>query len=63
MFAVLGLIMTCIQGGYIRKAMLGREIEIARRSILILISGFLIVGFSSSTYTLYIGLLPFAMGY
>jgi len=60
MFAVLGLIMTLIQGGYIRKAMIGREIQIAKRSIYILIVGFLIVGFSSSKYTLYIGLLPFA---
>lgn len=60
MFAVLGIIMTIIQGGYIRKAMVGNEINIAKRSIYILIIGFIIVGFSLSTYTLYLGLLPFA---
>jgi len=54
------LFSTLILGGYIRKAMIGKEIDIAKRSIYILIIGFLIVGFSLSTYTLYLGLLPFA---
>lgn len=60
MFAVLGVIMSLIQGGYIRKAMVGQEIKIAKRSIKILIVGFLIVAFSTSSTTLYIGLMPFA---
>lgn len=60
MFAALGILMSLVQGGYIRRAMVGREIEIAKRSILILILGFLIVGFSGSTYSLYLGLIPFA---
>ena len=59
MFAVLGLIMSLIQGGYIRRQMAGREIAMAKRAILCLIAGFISVGFSSSKYSLYFGLLPF----
>ena len=39
--------------------MAGREIAMAKRAILCLIAGFISVGFSSSTYSLYFGLLPF----
>ena len=60
MFACLGVIMSLVQGGYIRRAMVNNEIKIAKRSIIILIIGFLIVGCSSSKTLLYVGLLPFA---
>lgn len=60
MFGVLGIIMTIIQGGYIRKAMVNNEIEIAKRSIYILIVGFITVGLSTCQFALYVGLLPFA---
>ena len=59
MFACLGVIMSLVQGGYIRRAMVNNEIKIAKRSIIILIVGFLIVGCSSSKTLLYVGLLPF----
>ena len=39
--------------------MAGREIAMAKRAILCLIAGFISVGFSTSTYSLYFGLLPF----
>ena len=48
-----------LKGGYIRRKMAGREIAMAKRAILCLIAGFISVGFSSSTYSLYFGLLPF----
>ena len=60
MFACLGVIMSLVQGGYIRRAMVNNEIKIAKRSIIILIIGFFIVGCSSSKTLLYVGLLPFA---
>ena len=37
-----------------------KKIKIAKRSIIILIVGFIIVGLSNSKTMLYIGLLPFA---
>ena len=60
MFACLGIIMSLVQGGYIRRAMVNNEIKIAKRSIIMLIIGFITVGLSTYRYVLYAGLIPFA---
>ena len=60
MFACLGIIMSLVQGGYIRRAMVNNEIKIAKRSIIMLIVGFITVGLSTYRYVLYAGLIPFA---
>ena len=60
MFACLGIIMSLVQGGYVRRAMVNSELKIAKRSIILLIIGFITVGLSTYRYMLYLGLIPFA---
>jgi hypothetical protein len=40
--------------------MIGREIAIAKRSICVLIVGFVVIGFATESWMLYAGLVPFA---
>ena len=40
--------------------MIGREIAIAKRSICVLIVGFVVIGFATEAWVLYAGLVPFA---
>nr|XP_009858034.1 LOW QUALITY PROTEIN: major facilitator superfamily domain-containing protein 10-like [Ciona intestinalis] len=61
MFALLGFTMAVVQGGYVRRKMLGRERKLAASGIVFLIAGFIIVGFSWSPTVLYAGLLLFAI--
>merc|ERR1719461_795073 len=56
MFACLGIIMSLVQGGYVRRAMVNSELKIAKRSIILLIIGFITVGLSTYRYMLYLGL-------
>lgn len=60
MFAVLGLTMAAVQGGYIRRKMEGKEKKLALQGIILLIPGFIIVGVCETVTTLYVGLLLFA---
>nr|CAB3263791.1 major facilitator superfamily domain-containing protein 10-like [Phallusia mammillata] len=60
MFALLGFIMALVQGGYIRRKMEGKEKQLAIRGMTCLIPGFAIVGLSTSSWMLYVGLTLFA---
>lgn len=60
MFAVLGITMALVQGGYIRRKMAGKEKKLALNGILLLIPGFIIVGYATSVTVLYVGLILFA---
>lgn len=63
MFVYIGFILVMVQGGYVRrKANLIGERKMARQGLSILAPGLIIIGFSNSTFILYIGLLLMALG-
>lgn len=60
MFAVLGITMALVQGGYVRRKMEKKEKKMAANGIILLIPGFIVVGMSTSVAMLYAGLFLFA---
>ncbi|CAK8690461.1 unnamed protein product [Clavelina lepadiformis] len=60
MFALLGLIMALVQGGYIRRKMENSEKQIALKGMFLLIIGLTVVGLSSSVWMLFVGLIFFS---
>lgn len=62
MFLYIGVIMIAVQGIYLRRRPAGTEKQTAITGVLAIIPGFLMIGFSSSTYMLYAGLLLYSFG-
>ncbi|ESO10778.1 hypothetical protein HELRODRAFT_186668 [Helobdella robusta] len=60
MFLVTGLIMIIVHGTAVRKVEPGKELEMARNGILILIPSFILVGMASNQVILYLGLVLFS---
>ena len=56
MFLFIGIIMTFIQGGYVRRIKQGTHIRAAIKAILILIPSLVVIGLAPSQLYLYIGL-------
>lgn len=56
MFFFIGIIMTFIQGGYVRRIKQGTHIRAAIKAILILIPALIVIGLAPSQLTFYIGL-------
>ena len=57
MFLFIGIIMTLLQGGYVRRIKSGRHIKACIVAILLLIPSFVIIGLADSQLKFYIGLL------
>ncbi|CAL4082983.1 unnamed protein product, partial [Meganyctiphanes norvegica] len=62
MFLYLGIIMSLMQGGYVRRTKDGQEKPMSIKGIIMMIPGFLLVGLSSTWIGLYSGLTLYAMG-
>lgn len=63
MFVFIGVILTLVQGGYVRrKAAVVGEKQMALRGLVILIPGLLILSQSYNSYLLYLGLFFLAVG-
>jgi len=60
MFAVLGCTMALVQGGYIRRKMVGNERKLAIKGLLLLIPGFVLIGLANHVYLFHIGLFLFS---
>jgi len=60
MFAVLGCTMALVQGGYIRRKMVGNEKKLAIKGLLLLIPGFVIIGLANQVYLFHAGLFLFS---
>eukprot|EP00095_Tigriopus_kingsejongensis_P012476 snap_masked-scaffold323_size206388-processed-gene-1.3 protein:Tk12476 transcript:snap_masked-scaffold323_size206388-processed-gene-1.3-mRNA-1 annotation:"major facilitator superfamily domain-containing protein 10" len=61
MFLFIGLLMACVQGGYVRKIPPGREKTMVLYGLLTIIPSFAIVGFAYNLPTLYLGLALYAL--
>lgn len=63
MFIFIGLVLALVQGGYVRrKASSVGEKKVSLMGMLLLIPGLLIIGYSMSTWMLYLGLFFLATG-
>jgi len=60
MFFLMGLCMALVQGGYVRRIAHGKEIQAARRGILVLIPAFILLALAQSKIVLWIGLILFS---
>lgn len=56
MFLYIGVIMACVQGGYVRRIPAGQEKKMALRGILLIIPSFIIIGVASNVATVFVGL-------
>ncbi len=63
MFVFMGVLMSLVQGGYVRRyaSKIGEK-KMAIIGLIFIIPGFLLVGFCKNTYILYLGLAFFALG-
>jgi hypothetical protein len=57
MFLYIGVLMTLIQGGYVRRIKHGNHIKATIKAIMLLIPSFVIIGVASNQLMLYAGLL------
>ena len=55
MFLFIGILMACVQGGYVRKIPPGKEKVMVLRGLLLIVPSFAIVGFAQNIPTLYLG--------
>ena len=55
MFLFIGILMACVQGGYVRKIPPGKEKTMVLRGLLLIVPSFAIVGFAQNIPTLYVG--------
>ena len=55
MFLFIGILMACVQGGYVRKIPPGKEKTMVLRGLLLIVPSFAIVGFAQNIPTLYLG--------
>ena len=55
MFLFIGVLMACVQGGYVRKIPPGKEKTMVLRGLLLIVPSFAIVGFAQNIPTLYVG--------
>ena len=55
MFLFIGILMSLVQGGYVRKIPPGKEKVMVLRGLLLIVPSFAIVGFSQNIPTLYLG--------
>ena len=62
MFFVMGIIMTVVQGGYVRRIAPGGEKKLALQGMVALIPAMLLLGSASSTKLFYCGIVLFAFG-
>jgi len=60
MFLFIGIIMACVQGGYVRRISAGKEKITAIRGIFLVIPSFIIVGLASNMSFVYLGLALYA---
>lgn len=56
MFLFIGILMTLIQGGYVRRIKPGRHLSASIKAIMILIPSFILVALASNQMVLYVGL-------
>merc|ERR1712223_812260 len=61
MFLFIGILMACVQGGYVRRIPPGGEKKTAMRGLLLIVPSFAIVGFAQNIPTLYLGLAFYAL--
>lgn len=61
MFLFIGILMACVQGGYVRKIPPGKEKTMVLRGLLLIVPSFAIVGFAQNIPTLYLGLALYAL--
>lgn len=61
MFLFIGIIMTVLQGGVVRRLKPGTEKSTATKGLLVIIPSFIIIGLSKSLFSLYIGLGLYAL--
>ena len=63
MFVYVGFVLSMIQGGYVRRKVgdVG-ELKMAYRGMIILVPGYALLGFTYSSWTLYLGLFLMAFG-
>jgi len=61
MFLFIGVLMACVQGGYVRKIPPGKEKVMVLRGLLLIVPSFAIVGFAQNIPTLYLGLALYAL--
>lgn len=57
MFLFIGIVMTTLQGGYVRRLKPGRHVRACITAILLLIPSFVIIGIATSQFQYYLGLL------
>ncbi|XP_065920983.1 major facilitator superfamily domain-containing protein 10-like [Dysidea avara] len=62
MFLFIGVVMTLVQGGYVRRRPSGSEKQTALQGMLLLMPGMFIIGRASSIIMLYVGLVLFSFG-
>ena len=55
MFLFIGILMACVQGGYVRKIPPGKEKTMVLRGLLLIVPSFAIIGFAQNIPTLYLG--------
>ena len=63
MFLFIGVLMACVQGGYVRKIPPGKEKTMVLRGLLLIVPSFAIVGFAQNIPTLYLGKYIFFKNY
>lgn len=57
MFLFIGIFMTLVQGGYVRRIKEGKHIKASITAIFVLIPSFILIGLASNQLTFYLGLL------
>lgn len=57
MFLYIGILMTIIQGGYVRRIKQGSHIKASIKAIMLLIPSFVIIALASTQFIFYLGLL------